>query len=75
MTSRAQGVSGGSLPRFPAPPASEQPGGSFFINLPSRAAADLGNNFLGLEFRLRPRDQKLENWSSNCLRVPPRPLR
>ena len=46
---------------FPAPPAFEQAGGSFFSDLPSGAAADLGDDFLGLEFRLLPRDQKLEN--------------
>jgi len=45
---------------FPVPPAFEQSGESFFINLPSGAAADLGDDFLGLEFRLRHRDQKLE---------------
>jgi len=31
---------------FPVLPAFEEPGGSF-INLPSRAAAELGDDFLG----------------------------
>jgi len=46
---------------FPVPPAFEQSGESFFINLPSGAAADLGDDFLGPELLLLPRDQKLEN--------------
>lgn len=45
---------------FPAPPAFDQPGGSFFSNLPSGPATDLGDDFPGLEFRLLPSDQKLE---------------